>query len=86
METVASFSIGNKLALTLPPMDAITLLVKIPDTNGIGGTAFSRMALADISANNQFIYRGKAPTLEDGVEGFPLEQFLALLWKGEILG
>ena len=32
------------------------------------------------------IYRGKAPTLEDGVEGFPLEQFLALLWKGEILG
>jgi predicted AAA+ superfamily ATPase len=32
------------------------------------------------------IYRGKAPTLEDGVEGFPLEQFLTHLWKGEILG
>jgi predicted AAA+ superfamily ATPase len=32
------------------------------------------------------IHRGKAPTLEDGVEGFPLEQFLTLLWKGEILG
>ncbi len=32
------------------------------------------------------VYRGKAPTLEDGVEGFPLEQFLTLLWKEEILG
>lgn len=31
------------------------------------------------------IYRGKAPSLDDGVEGFPLEQFLALLWNGDIL-
>ena len=32
------------------------------------------------------IYRGKAPAQQDGVEGFPLEQFLALLWSGEVLG
>lgn len=32
------------------------------------------------------IYRGTAPALNDGVEGFPLEQFFELLWKGEILG
>ncbi|MEN9845289.1 MAG: hypothetical protein RIS36_436 [Pseudomonadota bacterium] len=31
------------------------------------------------------VYRGKAPTLEDGVEGFPLEQFFELLWNGDIL-
>jgi predicted AAA+ superfamily ATPase len=30
------------------------------------------------------IYRGKAPTREDGVEGFPLESFLSLLWSGEL--
>jgi predicted AAA+ superfamily ATPase len=29
------------------------------------------------------IYRGKAPTREDGVEGYPLEMFLRLLWSGE---
>jgi len=31
------------------------------------------------------VYQGKSPTLEDGVAGFPLEQFLELLWRGEIL-
>lgn len=32
------------------------------------------------------VYRGKSPACEDGVEGFPLEHFLALLWRGELLG
>jgi predicted AAA+ superfamily ATPase len=31
------------------------------------------------------IYRGKSVTLEDGVEGMPVEDFLSLLWKGEIV-
>lgn len=31
------------------------------------------------------IYRGKASALNDGVEGFPLDQFLELLWNGGIL-
>ena len=31
------------------------------------------------------IYRGKHPTLDDGIEGLPLEDFLARLWDGEIL-
>jgi predicted AAA+ superfamily ATPase len=31
------------------------------------------------------IYRGKSVTLEEGVEGMPVEDFLSLLWKGEIV-
>lgn len=31
------------------------------------------------------IFRGKTPTLQEGVEGFPLLNFLQLLWSGEIL-
>lgn len=31
------------------------------------------------------IYRGKSVTLEDGVEGMPVEDFLSLLWQGEIV-
>jgi len=30
------------------------------------------------------IYRGKTPTRDDGVEGFPLERFFSLLWSGEL--
>ena len=32
------------------------------------------------------IYRGKAPAHADGVDGLPLEDFLALLWRGEVIG
>lgn len=32
------------------------------------------------------IYRGKHPTLDEGVEGLPLELFLSRLWSGDIIG
>ena len=32
------------------------------------------------------VYRGKHPTLDDGVEGLPLAEFLSRLWGGNIIG
>jgi predicted AAA+ superfamily ATPase len=32
------------------------------------------------------IYRGKHPTLDQGVEGLPLEIFLSRLWSGDVIG
>lgn len=31
------------------------------------------------------IYRGKHPTIDDGVEGLPIELFLTQLWNGDIV-